>query len=316
MSDSTKGMLCGFLGNFIFGLSFLFSVSAFEAVSGILSGKDVFFGSDVAVVLALRFIVAALMMTLIIPVFKIKIDLKGKPIYKLIVLSLIQPVLYFIGENFGLKFTGIIVSSVMIALIPVFSLLFSSLILKERSTPAQFVFGLVSVLSVAVLTVINSGDSQKTYVGGIILLCIAVISAVAFGLLCRKVSETFSPFEITYFMSIVSAVIFTVYALISVKFNAELLILPFKSVRFNVSIFYLGLMSSVVAFFLTNVSKKYLSVTRAAIFSNVITVVSTTAGFMRGEKFSITSLVLCLIIVLGVVGVQYFSYERKTSKNR
>ena len=40
MTDSQKGMLAGFTANFIFGLSFLFSSSAFSSAASALSGTD------------------------------------------------------------------------------------------------------------------------------------------------------------------------------------------------------------------------------------------------------------------------------------
>ena len=129
MTNAQKGMLAAFAGNFIFGLSFLFSSTAFDSAKDALAGSDVFGGADVPVVLSIRFVFAFLLMTLLIPILKIKIDFKGKPVWKLFLLGLFQPVIYFIGESFGLKMTGIVISSVLISLVPIMCQILSSIFL-------------------------------------------------------------------------------------------------------------------------------------------------------------------------------------------
>ncbi len=309
-------MLAGFTGNFIFGLSFLFSSTAFNTASGCLVGKDVFTGADVPVVLAIRFVFAFLLMSALIPILKIKINFKGKPVWKLILLGIFQPVIYFVGESFGLKMTGIVISSVMIALVPIICQVLSALFLKDCPNFLQIIFSIISVSGVIIVTVISSEDTGvKTYIAGIICLAVAVLSAAAFNVLGRSIADVFTPYERTYFMFIVSSVFFTVYALFAVKFDVSLIVKPLVSPSFVLSILYLGGLSSVVAYFMINYANTYLPITRATIFSNVITVVSTAAGFFAGEKFRFSTVVCCVVIVFGIWGVQHFSYNKKVDKN-
>lgn len=312
MTKTQKGMLAAFCGNFIFGLSFLFSTTAFNTAKNMLSKTDAANGADVPVVLAIRFTFAFLLMTTFIPILKIKIDFKGKPVWKLILLGLFQPVIYFVGESFGLKLTGIVLSSVMISLVPIFCQIMSSLFLKDFPNILQIIFSTVSVAGVAVITILSSQDNgTKTYISGIIFLGIAVISASAFNVLGRSISQVFTPYERTYFMFIVSAVFFTIYALFAVKFDASLIVKPLASTSFIVSILYLGGLSSVVAYFMINYANTYLSIPRATIFSNIITIVSTAAGFASGEPFRFSTVICCVIIVIGVWGVQHFASQKE-----
>lgn len=308
-------MAAAFAGNFIFGLSFLFSTTAFSAAQNALSGTKAISGADVPVVLAIRFAFAFLLMTLLIPIFKIKISFKGKPVWKLILLGIFQPVIYFIGESFGLKLTGIVISSVMIALVPILCQILSAVFLKDSPNRLQVFFSAVSVAGVAAVTIISSEDAgAKTYISGIICLAVAVVSAGAFNVLGRSISEVFTPFERTYFMFVVSAVFFGAYALFAVDFDVSLIAKPLASGDFIVSILYLGGLSSVGAYFMINYANTYLPITRATIFSNVITVVSTSAGFIAGEKFRISTAVCCAVIVLGICAVQIFDGKSKSKK--
>ena len=77
-----KAVAAAVLGNSFFGLSFLFSKVALERL-------------EPFVLLAVRFIVAFVMLNLVLLTGKVKIRLTGKPVQKILMLGLVQPVLYF-----------------------------------------------------------------------------------------------------------------------------------------------------------------------------------------------------------------------------
>ena len=80
--------------------------------------------------------------------------------------------------------------------------------------------------------------------------------------------------------------------------------LPICSYSFWVAILYLAVLSSVAAFMLYNYSTTVISATRAASFSNIITVVTVIAGVtILHEHFTPTQYLLCALIILGVWGV-------------
>ena len=311
MTDAQKGMLAGFSGNFIFGLSFLFSTRAFSTAARLMEDSGAMAGADVPAVLSIRFIFALLLMTALLPVLKIKLSFRGKPVFKLILLGIFQPVIYFIGESFGLKQTGIVVSSVMIALVPVLCQIFSALFLHEPPKLLQVVFCALSVGGVAVVTVQSSDESGKTYLSGLIFLTVAVVSAVAFNILSRDLAKDFTAFERTYFMFIDAAIFFTIYALVATRFQPLLIVKPLVIPEYVISILYLGGLSSVFAYLMVNYSNTYLPLTRSTVFSSVITVVSTTAGFLVGEKCTVVSVIACLVILVGIWGVQRFAASEK-----
>lgn len=303
MTTSQKGMLAGFAGNFIFGLSFLFSTRAFSVAADIFSAHGVLTGADVPAVLAVRFLFAFLLMTALRPLLKIRLDFRGKPVWKLVLLGFFQPVIYFIGESFGLKQTGIVVSSVMIALVPVLCQLFSALLLHEAPSTWQIFFCALSVGGVVTVAV-QGGDSGTTYLSGLVFLSVAVVSAVAFNLLSRSISTVFTPFERTYFMFIDAAIFFGIYALVAARWDVLLILRPLAQPDYIVSILYLGGLSSVFAYLMVNYANTYLPLARSTVFSGVITVVSTVAGFAVGEPCTVTCVVACLLILVGIYGVQ------------
>ncbi len=309
MKTSQKGIIAAAIGNFIFGLSFLFSAVAFSAAAEYFKGTNTFPGADIPSVLAIRFTFALLLMTAVIPFMKIKLQFKGKPIWKLILLGVFQPVVYFIGESYGIKMTDAIVSSVVIGIVPVAAQFFSAVFLKERPTKAQVLFCLLSILGVVMVTLFSGGENQKTYLLGIVCLLIAVFSAVGFNVLGRESSQDFTPFERTYFMFVIATVFFWMYALIAAKGNIPLIVSPLKNPSFTGAILYLGGLSSVGAYLMINYANTYLPITQTTAFTNIIPVVSTVAGFVIYRYFDVLLAVSCAVIIVGVWGVQKFTWK-------
>ena len=76
-------------------------------------------------------------------------------------------------------------------------------------------------------------------------------------------------------------------------------------IEFLGAIFYLSIISSILAFMLFNYSTGTISPVRTASFSNLITVVSVLAGILiLGEPMmSPIEIICCVLIILGVMGV-------------
>lgn len=289
-SQSRKALGAALTGNVIFGFSFLFTRLALGHASPY-------------VLLACRFTLAFLVMNLLLLTRRAKVNLGGKGWQFLLLLGIFQPVLYFFGENYGILYTSSTFSSVMIALIPVVTMALSALFLKERANGKQLVFSLLSVLGVAVLSAGQGfGENQ---IKGIALLVLAVFSGAAYYLSTRKLAAQFTPFARTYMMFAVGFVVFTTLALGETGGNPAPFAAALQSPAFLAAILYLGVLSSVGAFFLINYANTYLSAARTSVFSNVVTIVSVFAGVVfLGETFTPLSFLAAAMIMVGVWGVQ------------
>ena len=100
MNQTWKASLAGLLGYSIFGFSFLFSKIALDLASP-------------SVLLSVRFLMAFLVMNLLLLTGKQHISLRGKPVGMLLLLGLVQPVLYFLFEAYGISMTSASFSGVM-----------------------------------------------------------------------------------------------------------------------------------------------------------------------------------------------------------
>lgn len=281
----------------IFGFSFMFTKIALQYASPLT-------------VIAARYIVAFLGLTVVMLLTKTKIKFT-KNIWKLIIMSIFQPVLYFLCESYGIKMTTSAFSSIMISLIPVVSMVSGIFILKEIPSPMQYVFTALSVLGVIIMALAGNADGTVTLLG-ILLLFGAVLSSVAYNTASRKISTEFSTLERTYAMTIIGLIVFTAIAFAENINNPQNIIVQFERPSYILAILYLGLVSSVGAFLLLNYANTYLPVAKTTVFSNITTVVSVLAGavFLE-EKLSLEAVISVAMIIAGVWGVQMQNVRKK-----
>lgn len=290
MSKSTKASIAGLIGYSIFGFSFLFSKIALDVAKPF-------------VLLSTRFLVAFLVLNLLVLTGKCRLSLKGKPIGKLMILGLVQPVLYYICENYGIAMTTSAFAGVMLGLVPVIGLALGRIMLKEPCTRRQAFCALFSILGVALTTVGGMGNFSPL---GTCLLGGAALSAALFAVISRSISEHFTAFERTYIMFALGSVAFTGIALVQNWGNWSAFTVPFTTPGFWGATAYLAVVSSVVAFMLLNYAMNELSVGKASIFSNFATVVSIPAGILiMGDAFTTLQMVGVIVIILSVFGVSY-----------
>ena len=288
--SKSLAILLSFLGYAIFGFSFLFSKQALNVTSPF-------------VLLAVRFTVAFLLLNCLLLFRVCKLHLKGKKIGLVLLLGLIQPVVYFICENYGVKLSATSFVGTILALIPVASLIAARVFLKERIRAFQAACFLVSVGGVF-LTTLQQNTGSFSWLGFILLL-VAVCVGAMFNVLSRKISGQFSVFERTYVMFALGSAVFTCIALVQSAGNFhEMVIVPLGSGSFWISILYLAGLSSVGAFLMLNYSVTHLDIASASIFANITTVITILAGVLiLHESFGIYQIIGSVIIILAAYGV-------------
>lgn len=298
-NKTTLATLASLAGYSIFGFSFLFSKTALNLATPF-------------VLLSVRFLTAFLVLNVLALAGVIKLNLKGKPIKMLLVLGLVQPVLYFIFESYGISMTTASFSGVMIGLVPVVGLVVDIVFMKERCTALQAVCTVASVIGVAMTT---TGGFGTVSIPGFVLLLGAVVTAVLYAIISRKTAELFSPFERTYVMFALGSVAFTAMALVETKGDVAALAVPLSNPTFWLCILYLSVMSSVCAFTFINFAVGYISAGRAMIFSNFTCVISAVAGILiLKESFTPLQLVGVAIIIVSVFGVSVQSGSGEEQK--
>lgn len=289
----------------IFGFSFLFTKSAFELMSPMQ-------------ILAYRFTVAALLLSILRVLGIIKLDFRGKKLGNLFALAMAEPVCYFIFETLGIKMTSSSEAGMIIALIPVLVMILAAIFLNEKPSPVQVVFILISVSGVVFIT-LAKGALKSSSFPGLLVLLVAVASAGVFNILSRKLSLSFKPIEITYVMMWVGAIAFNIIEVIRRIMNGTLkdYYVPLTKMVAWVPVLYLGVLSSVCAFFMLNYMLSKVPAYQSSVISNITTVISIVAGVLiGGEPFYWFHAVGGAMIILGVWGTNYYGIKKAELKSQ
>lgn len=294
MNTRKKALIASVVGNSVFGFSFLFSKVALEI-------------AQPTVMLAARFTLAFVVLNVLVLVGRVlkkkngenllEFSLKGKPVKYILLLALIQPVIYFIAESYGIAYTSSAFAGTIIAVIPIMGIILDVAVMHIKVSVRQVVCSVCSVLGVAITTLGSEGGSNSFL--GILMLMIAVVTGAFFYVLSKKAGEYYNPLERTYVMFAVGSIVFVLLALVQCAGNYDTLIIPvIRNPEFWTCMIYLSVCSSVIAFMILNFASSVLTVGEAALFANLTTVISIIAGVLiLKESFTIQQIIGAGMIV-------------------
>ncbi len=235
--------------------------------------------APVFVLLSHRFGLSFLAMNLLVLLGVGETDLRRKGLLKPLLLGLMEPVVYFFGEQYGILHSNTVFSGVMIALIPIVSTLAAAPVLGEKPTVGQLLFSLLSLGGVVGIGFMNSSSGALDWIG------------VAF--------------ERTYSIMAVGTVVFTPLALVQTRGSVVKYVQPLAEPTYLMAVLFLALICSVACYFLSGYTITYMTVARGTVFSNLTTAVSVFAGVIfLHEPFTWFGALCCLVIFVGIYGVQ------------
>ncbi len=276
-------------GQTIWGFSYVFTKTAMNFAS-----PDV--------LLSIRFLIAFLIMNVMILTGKYKVSFKGKHIKPILILSIMEP-LYFYFESYGILYTNATFAGVIIAIVPIVSIMLAALFLKEYPTKKQTLFCFLPIIGVVIITISSSALGIVSPVGVFLLLC-TCISSAGYKIVNKKSAEEFTAFERTYFVLLASSVVFTISAFKSVNGNLYEYIKPVFNVGFIFPVIVLSCFCSIMANVFVNYAAGKISVAKMATFGTLTTVWSMFAGVIfLGEPITIVSFFASVLILVGIWAV-------------
>ena len=301
-NKSRLAILAAFGVYTLWGFSFLASKVAQEHVTPF-------------VLLAYRFDIATALLAIPMIIGRQKISLKGKNIKPLLLLGLMEPCIYFIGEQYGIRYTNSAFSGVMIAVIPIVTLILAAVFLKDRPTRAQWLFSLLSIGGIIVITLSENSGGSINFLGFFCLL-IAVVTGSAYSVISRGISDEFSVYERTFVMLLMAAIFYTSLAVIENRSDPGALIRPLGRADFVLAVLYLAVGASVLGYTLFNYAVTNAPMPKVIILCNLTTIISVLAGvvFLK-DPFSLISVIAMIAVLVGIWGVQRFDKEHKKSSS-
>ncbi len=288
-----SGHIAGVLFAIIFGFSFMFSKIALVYISPMG-------------LIAYRFLLAFIGFEILRITKIIKINIEKKYLFSVILVALFQPVMYFIFETYGLTIITSSEAGMMIALIPIFVTIFSAIILKERPTNIQILFIFISTFGILLIQGMKTNFRIDSNFLGFLLLFGAVISAAAFNIASRNASKILKPYEITYYMMLLGAVVFNLIYIIQLGLHHNLIdyFNNILNIKIIISVLYLGIFASIIGFFLVNFTLNRMPAHVSSVYANLSTIIAVLAGYIfLKEALYWYHIIGGILIIIGVYGV-------------
>jgi drug/metabolite transporter (DMT)-like permease len=292
MTEKTKMILVYtslIISMIIWAGSFVWSKIALEFYS---SFTIVFFRLIISSILLLFFMLATGKLR--------KIEKKHMPIFML--LSFFEPFLYFTGETTGLNYVSPAVAAIIIAVIPLFTPFAALIFLKEKISVLNLI-GIVISMCGIILVIFEKGMKLLVAWEGLTLLFLAVLSAVAYSVVVKKIPEKYSVMSIVLYQNLFAVLYFLPIILFffpeditGANFHPEA-IWP---------VLNLGFFASTIAFLLFLFALRNLSITKVNVFANVIPVFALIiAWFILKETVLPNQMIGIFVVIFGVIVSQF-----------
>jgi len=257
-------------------------------------------------VIFFRLVIASLILIFITKYFfKTKEKLAVQDYKNLLALAFFEPFIYFLGESYGMLYVSSTVASVIISMIPVLTPVFAFKILKEKLNIFN-ILGLLLSFAGVIMILVNPSAAADFTVKGVVLLFIAVLGAVSYGIIVKKLSKDYSSMTIAKYQSIFGAFLFLPLFL-ALEYNTageKVSKTIIDGTFFNMisTLFYMSFFASVLAFVLIVKPIKELGISKTNVFTNLIPVFTAVISyFALNEHFDTKKILGMSIVLLGIV---------------
>lgn len=208
--------------------------------------------------------------------------IERRDIPKFLLVSLFEPLIYFVTETYGIQLTeSPTYSSLIIASGPVLSVLVGVFAFKEKITPLNIVGILVCIGGIVLVTMVSNTVGEAFWLGAL-LLVIAVVSEVGNASVTKILTTRYQPTVIVMYQFFIGSVY-----LLPLFLNQGMKNFDFQ-VYFSWEVWRpmicLSILCSGVAFSLWANTIKHLGVAKSSIFMSTIPVITALAGWVLGSE--------------------------------
>ena len=266
--------------------------------------------------IVMRFSLAILVMLLIGILFRrsaiLKLQLLRKNDIPLFLLAgFFQPFLYYLLETFAYDaLSSPTIAETLLSTSPLLSPFFAALLLREKVTKHN-VFGIIiSTVGMVLLVLVGSDNFEIGNPFGVLLAFAAVSTAVLYTVVLRRIPQTYSALTIVFWAQLFSLVFFypiwrivegTEMCHLIPSFMEQLSVADTPILTALLSVVYLGLFASVVAFVLFCYTVRQIGVTKTNAFNNIRPVFTALwMMFFFAENLPIIKWIGVFLIIFGL----------------
>ncbi|HTX87999.1 MAG TPA: DMT family transporter [Bacteroidales bacterium] len=223
--------------------------------------------------------------------------IQRKDLPALLLSALFNPFLYFLGENYGLKFSTPTLAAVIIATIPLFSPIVAWLTFRERLGWVN-IAGILLAFGGILVMLLGRHFTFAADPKGVLFLFGAVVSALFYTVFLKRLTFRYSPMNLIAWQNLIGIILF-LPVFLAVDLRHFLAVAP--DLKIISSFLFLAILCSSLSFVFFAKSVKELGISKANIFSNLIPVFTAIFSFfMLSESFTLLKIAGMLIVIAGV----------------
>ena len=247
--------IAGVIAMIIWGLSFIWSSQTYKSLNPTAT-------------IFLRLVIATAFFSAILFSFRLNEKIRREHLKLFAIAALFEPFLYFIFEGYGLIYTSPIISSAIIAMIPLVTPVAAAIFLKERLS-AMNIVGLIVSFTGVIVMLLNKDMEFSASPLGIMFLFLTVLVAVGYSIALIKLTHLYKPMTVTWMQNIIGMIYFIPLVFIMEKFMPS----DFGNVRaYIVPLVCLGIFCSAIAYALWAYAYSKLGASKANVYTNLIPV--------------------------------------------
>ncbi|WP_425448467.1 DMT family transporter [Dethiothermospora halolimnae] len=261
----------------------------------------------------LRFAIASVLLLFVVKLKGASTKLDSKDIPFVILSGFTGITLYFIFENNGVKELPASTASLIIATIPIVTLITDTIVLKTKLTRLKLISVLISFIGVYFIVGSDLKDLMSGgSITGYLYMLGAVLTWVIYALVTKPVSGKYSQMVLVYYQSVFGALLFVPFMIYEVIFiETPKWYQVTGSVALN--ILYLGIFCSAVGYITYVYGLKHLGVSISSIYLNAIPLVTVVASvFILNEEITLYKAVGGLLVIISVTMA---NWKKKTNKD-
>jgi drug/metabolite transporter (DMT)-like permease len=260
-------------------------------------------------IIFIRLIISSGFLFLMMLLLKKRQKINRKDYVLIFLSSVFNPFLYFLGENYGLKYSTSTVTAVIIATIPVFSPVVARMTMNERLSWYNITGIFVSFLGILIM-LMNKEMNIMIDPKGVLFLSGAVVSALVYSVLLKKLSSDYSPLTLIAYQNMIGVFLFMPFFFF-LEFKHFLKVTPHHNIV--TSFLFLGILASSLAYVFYAKTVKVLGISKTNIFTNLIPVVTAIFSFfILSEYFTVLKVTGIIIVITGVIIAEVNLQKRRS----
>lgn len=267
-------------------------------------------------VITARWTMAAVILVILAALKIIKVNFKRKNMKLVMIAALAQPCLYSIGEAYGISLTTTSESSIFIAMGPVVLMLISVIFLRVKIDKVT-VLAIILAFAGVVISISTSDDfSLSGKYAGYVILIITVILGAIFTLMSNRISDRFTPMEITLVMAVQGSIFFNIISFAGGR-GLELYRICLTDRNTALAVTFLGLGCTVICYMIFNtVVSKLPAHVAEALQKNLITLTGVISGILiNGDSWNVYTVIGLTVMLGGIVLVNRPKKKRSFGRN-